>query len=63
MNMLIAKNPKQLDICLRFLYAEKVEFCVSVCEDEKRKIFYEISVIANDREIKLLKEKYRILTS
>ena len=63
MNMLIAKNPKQLDICLRFLYAEKVEFRVSVCESDIGKIYYEIATITDDKAIKLLQEKYRILIS
>lgn len=42
-----AKNPKQLDLGLRLLYAEQIGFSVKVCENEKRKIEYGIAVDAN----------------
>ena len=65
MNMLIAKNPKQLDIGLRLLYAEKVKFQVQVDENEYRKIYYSIHIdrTLSEDATKLLMEKYRILIS
>lgn len=63
MKEFIAKNPKQLDICLRLLYAEKVHFSVVVKETEKHKIEYGIGVHADEKTVELLREKYRILTS
>lgn len=63
MKEFIAKNPKQLDICLRLLYAEKVHFSVVVKETEKHKIEYRIGVHADEKTVESLREKYRILTS
>ena len=39
-----AKNPKQLDLCLKLLYAEHMGFSVSVSENIKKKIEYVITV-------------------
>jgi hypothetical protein len=58
-----ARNPKQLDICLRLLYAENVSFSVRITETEKRKIVYMIGVQAEDQVCEVLREKYRILIS
>lgn len=65
MNMLIAKNPKQLDIGLRLLYAEKVKFQVQVDENEYGRIYYSIHIdrTLSENDTKLLMEKYRILIS
>ena len=63
MKELVARNPKQLDICLRLLYAESVEFVVNVRETNKRKIYYAIQVVADDQRMAELDEKYRILIS
>ncbi len=63
MNGFMAKNPKQLDICLRLLYAEKVSFTVRVIETHKRKIEYTVYAEADQQQISELKEKFRILTS
>ncbi|MCM1363414.1 MAG: hypothetical protein NC215_00320 [Ruminococcus sp.] len=62
MRALLAKNPKQLDLCLRLLYAENIKFTVKVCENEKCKIVYSIYVKANAETFQKLEEKYRILT-
>lgn len=60
---LYAKNPKQLDICLRLLYAEKIDFTVSVREDHKGKVFYAIMVnLDNDDDRIAIREKYRLMT-
>lgn len=63
MKEFIAKNPKQLDICLKLLYAEKVGFNVKVKETEKHRIVYEITADTDAQTYELLREKYRILTS
>ncbi len=64
MRELLAKTPKQLDICLRLLYAEKVKFIVEVTETENKKIVYKIGISAQDKQKALeLEEKYRILIS
>ena len=60
---LYARNPKQLDICLRLLYAEKIQFFVDVRENAKGKIFYEVSVLTNEIVFQSLKEKYRVMTA
>ena len=59
----IAKNSKQLDICLRLLYAEGQLFSVSVQESAKGKIFYVIAINADDETKKILRDKYRIMIS
>lgn len=58
-----ARNPKNLDICLRLLYAEKIDFIVSVCENEKGKIYYSIYVLTNEEKYVEIHEKYRVLIS
>ena len=63
MRDLIARNPKQLDICLRLLYAEHVKFTVQIRESNKRKIEYAISVDVDEAKLVALEEKYRILIS
>jgi len=62
MKALLARNPKQLDLCLRLLYSEGVGFTVSIVENEKRKIMYSIYVNADQDIFDKLEEKYRILT-
>lgn len=63
MKEFIAKNPRQLDICLRLLYAEDVRFSVVVKETAKHKIEYGIGVHADEQTVEALREKYRILIS
>lgn len=58
-----AKNPKQLDLCLRLLYAEHESFFVKVRETTKKKIEYAISVEVSEQRMTELEEKYRILIS
>lgn len=62
MTELIAKNPKQLDICLKMLHAEDISFTVRVI-DTKKKILYGVSADVDDKQARLIEEKYRILTS
>ena len=63
MKALKANNSKQLDICLRLLYAEKHEFIVKVRETDNGKIYYEISVNTTEETMSVLEEKFRILIS
>ncbi len=63
MNELLAFTPKQLDLCLKLLYAEHVGFSVDVFETEKRKIAYLVTVEGDEQTVEMLKEKYRILIS
>lgn len=58
-----AVNAKQLDICLKMLYAEKLQFFVRVIENSKRKIEYRIGVMTDEQTFGLLNERYRILVS
>lgn len=63
MRYFLAKNPKQLDICLRLLYAEHIPFSVQIVETEKRRIVYNIFAMTDDQTMLQLEEKYRILIS
>lgn len=63
MNDFIAKNAKQLDLCLRMLYAEKCEFTVTVQENSAGKIYYGVNVTADEGKKTKLREIYsRILS-
>ena len=60
----IAKNPKQLDICLRMLYAEHCEFTLTVRETvPSGKIVYAVTALTGEVKKAQLREKYRIMTS
>lgn len=61
MKVLIAKNPKQLDLCLRLLYAENIRFMVEVIKNDKQKVMYEICVNIDGEAFKKLENKYRTL--
>ena len=58
-----AVSAKQLDLCLKMLYAEKLQFFVSVIENDKRKIEYRISASVDEQAFEKLNERYRILIS
>ena len=63
MREFIAKNSKELGICLKLLYAENVKFYVDVHENDKKKIYYSIEVDTDEQRREAIREKYRILTS
>ena len=63
MKTFLAKNPKQLDICLKMLYSEHIEFMVRIQENDKKKIEYNIIANADEEVINELLEKYRIMIS
>lgn len=59
----VAKNSRQLGICLKMIYDEKLKYSVTVYENEKRKIEYEVMAVADKELAEKLKERYRILIS
>lgn len=62
MKSFIAKNPKQLDLCLKLMYTEDVKFTVEVTQI-KRKIIYVIYASVTDHEGESLERKYNVLIS
>lgn len=63
MRYLYARNPKQLDICLRLLYAENIAFSVEIHETLKDKIIYYIGVLVDGDKMADLERKYKIMVS
>lgn len=63
MKELIAKNDKQLGLCLRLMHAENVDFFVRVHETGKGKIYFGVSVKTDNHRFSEIAEKFRILTS
>lgn len=63
MNNFRAVNDKQLGICLRMLFAEKLQGFVEVVKNDKGKIEFHISINADDNLFEELKERYEILIS
>lgn len=58
-----AVNAKQLDLCLKMLYAERIQPTVLTVENEKHKIEYHIQIKVKKDQFMLLDERYRILIS
>lgn len=63
MNYFQAVNDKQLGVCLRMLYAEKIQPFVKTTMNEKGKIEFHISVNADQQTFEVLRERYEILIS
>lgn len=63
MNYFLAVNDKQLGVCLRMLYAEKMQCFVETVMNSKGKIEFHISISADDELQALLRERYEILIS
>ena len=63
MHEFIARNGKQLTVCLKLLHMEKVPFALDVEEDNKGKIIYVIDVTVEQSQLAELREKYRIMIS
>lgn len=63
MNNFRAVNDKQLGICLRMLFAEKLQGFVEVVKNDKGKIEFHIGINADDNLFEELKERYEILIS
>ena len=62
MKELIARNPKQLDLCLRLLFAEGIQFQVRLFKTEKGKVLYGITLLTDDKTASIVEEKYFTLT-
>ena len=58
-----AVNDKQLGICLRMLYAEKIQGFVETVKNSKGKIEFHISIDANEEIFEHLYELYETLIS
>ena len=63
MNYFQAVNDKQLGVCLRMLYAEKIQPFVKIVMNEKGKIEFQVSINADDGLFEMLNERYKILIS
>lgn len=61
MKTFIAKNAKQLDICLRLLHSQSMQFKVEIKENEKKKIIYTIQIEESEDKEQELEEKYELL--
>lgn len=61
MKELVAKNGKQLEMCLKTLYAEHIPFLVDIRFTDKEKIVYVVSVDVDDKTIEKLKFKYKVM--
>lgn len=61
--ILYARTNNELGACLRMLYAKKLSFIVEVCENQNRKIYFEVKVEADPQTFARVKEEYRILIS
>ena len=56
-----AKGSRQLDICLRMLYDAGYEFFVKIVKNEKDKIEYRISIVADEEAYQTLSKRFRNL--
>lgn len=63
MKTFIAKNPKQLDLCLKLMYVENIRFTVAVTQPSKHKIIYEIYASVDGTEGDILEKKYNVMIS
>lgn len=58
-----AVNDKQLGVCLRMLYAEKLQPIVETVLNEKGKIEFHIRINSDEQTFDDLNERYKILIS
>lgn len=63
MKYFLAANDRQLGICLRMLYAERLQGYVYTVLNSKNRIEYHISVSVDDERFDKLNEHYKILIS
>lgn len=62
-NFFKAVNDRQLGICLRMLYAEKMQGLVETVKNSKGKIEFHIRVNADEETFSWLFERYETLIS
>lgn len=63
MDYFLAVNDKQLGICLRMLYAERIQGYVETMMNGKGKIEFHIRVATGKELFEELRERYQILIS
>ena len=63
MDYFLAKNDKQLGICLRMLYADRIQPFVKTVMNEKGKIEFHVKIQADDEVFRMLDERYKVLIS
>lgn len=63
MKYFLAVNNKQLGLCLRMLYAEKIQGFVETVMNSKGRIEFHIGIAVDDDLFEKLNERYRILIS
>lgn len=63
MGYLVAKNDKQLGLCLRMLYADNIPFTVKVVENNKQRIEFHVYAGTDESKVQELTERFRILVS
>ncbi len=63
MNSFLARNDKQLGICLRMLYADGFQGVVETVKNDKNKIEFHISIDSDEQTFRLLEERYETLIS
>lgn len=61
MYMFIAKNDKQLGLCLKLLYSEHIDYSVDLELTKKDRVIYKIWVDISSDAYSELESKYRIL--
>ena len=59
----VAKNDKQLGICLRMLFAENLQYRVRVVMNDKNKVGFQIQAFVTKDEFEKLNRRYEILIS
>ena len=60
MQELTARGAREIDICLRTIYAHKKEFKVNVCEDEKGRVYYRVELDIDQDEYDSINREYEM---
>lgn len=63
MDHFLAKNNKQLGVCLRMLYAEEIQGTVKTVLNSKDRIEFHIYANVDEQTMEVLLKRYRILIS
>lgn len=63
MRTLIAKNDKQLGLCLRLLFNRKVEYSVETLKNAKQKIEFHVELHTDDQTGTDIEQCYKDLIS
>ena len=61
MKEFVAKGSRQLDICLRMLFANGIKFNVIPYKDEKEHVYYIVAVKLNKQKYDELSNLYKTL--